>query len=492
MGLVLILPLYEYLSESGPTSRHQRRIGIRVTVLIALGLLSIYIGMRMIYIALPFANVFSIDWLSFEVLRKIIGAYGLYLNLILFPYPHQPFITTLPVSSLHSILFSIELILLLGGFLFALFSRQVLLGIGLAWTFFFLTPPALIAVMNVAATPAAERYAYVPSIGLLITVAWLLLITFERLLSMPDLPQRKIWISGGVFLWVTLMTVWGWESWSWNRNAVWRSPLSFWETATAALPGNAPKGAIAHLNLGLEYQEQGRLNEAIRGYQMALKLKPDYAEAHNNLGNVFVRQRRLEDAVKEYQSASKLAPGYSLAHYNLGDIYKDQGHLEDAVKEYEMALKLKPDLAEAHNNLGVVYGKLGHLKEAVQEYQTALRLQPDDPKTHNNLGTAYKDLDRIMEAIREFQTAISLNLNYINAHYNLALAYTNQSRFEEAIEEYQAVIRLKPDDVEARYNLGVIYARLGKFAEAKKQYQQALQLKPDFLSAQKALDSLPK
>ncbi|HBI22910.1 MAG TPA: hypothetical protein DDX84_01565 [Nitrospiraceae bacterium] len=159
-----------------------------------------------------------------------------------------------------------------------------------------------------------------------------------------------------------------------------------------------PTTGMAHNNLGNVYEKQGRLDEAIKEYLIALKIKPDDAEIHNNLGVVYYEQSRVDDAIKEYLTALKIKPDYGDAHYNLALVYHGQGRLNEAIKEYMVALKIKPDDAEIHNNLGLAYAIQGHLDESIHEFQITLKLKPDHANASFNLGLAYKEKERRLEA----------------------------------------------------------------------------------------------
>ena len=111
-----------------------------------------------------------------------------------------------------------------------------------------------------------------------------------------------------------------------------------------------PDFSEPHNNLGIVFNDQGKLDEAVACYQRALKLKPDHAEPHNNLGIAFMDQGKLDEAVVCYQRALQLKPDYAAAHNNLGNAWKDQGQFDEAVACYQRALQLKPDYAAAHSN----------------------------------------------------------------------------------------------------------------------------------------------
>jgi Flp pilus assembly protein TadD len=150
------------------------------------------------------------------------------------------------------------------------------------------------------------------------------------------------------------------------------------------------------------------LDKAIAEFEEAIKINPDDAKAHYNLGLTYDNQGRLDEAIAEYQEAIRLDPDYARAHNNLGLAYYNQGRPDEAIAEFEEAIKINPDDAKAHNNLGIAYAEQGRADEAIAEYQKAIRLDPDYARAHNNLGLAYMEEGRAEEAIVEFETYLQL------------------------------------------------------------------------------------
>ena len=147
-----------------------------------------------------------------------------------------------------------------------------------------------------------------------------------------------------------------------------------------------PDFAEAHNNLGVTIQDLGQLNTAVRCFEKALALKPDYAEAHNNLGIVLMKLHQPDDAVKSYKNAIAIKPDYAKAYNNLGNTFMEMGQVKIAVKSYEKALTLKPDYVGVHNNLGISLTELGQLDAAVKCYEKALAIKPDFAEVHYNLS----------------------------------------------------------------------------------------------------------
>jgi tetratricopeptide (TPR) repeat protein len=240
-------------------------------------------------------------------------------------------------------------------------------------------------------------------------------------------------------------------------------------------------------NLGAALAQAGRVQEAIRQYEQALRIKPDHAEAHNNLGVLLGQAGRVQEAIRQYEQALRIKPDFAGAHYNLGVILGQAGRVQEAIGHYEQALRIKPDFAGAHYNLGVILGQAGRVQEAIGHYEQALQIEPNYAEAHNNIGDALIRLGRVQEAIGHFEQALRINPDYAEAHYNLAVALEQAGRVKEAIGHYEQALRLKPDYAEAHYNLAVALEQAGKVKEAIGHYEQVLQLKPDFAEARAKL-----
>ena len=147
--------------------------------------------------------------------------------------------------------------------------------------------------------------------------------------------------------------------------------------AIDTLTKDYPNEPLLYNISGVCYKAIGQLDAAVKSFEKALAIKPDYIEVNYNLGVTLKELGRLEDAVKSYEKAVALKPDYADAHYNLGNTLKELGQSAAAVKSYEKALAVNPDDAEAHNNLGNVFKDLGQLDDAVKSYERALAIKPD-------------------------------------------------------------------------------------------------------------------
>jgi tetratricopeptide (TPR) repeat protein len=175
-------------------------------------------------------------------------------------------------------------------------------------------------------------------------------------------------------------------------------------------------------NLATVYSQRGQLDEAIREYREALRLNPYYALGHYNLGNALLQKGQVDEAIQHYQESIRLQPMNVDTYNNLGLALCKQGQVDEAIRQFQQAIRLKPDDADVHYNLGAALARRGQLDEAIRHYQEALRRQPDRAEAHNNLGAAFYQQGRTGEAIRHFQEALRLQPDYGDARRNLNAA----------------------------------------------------------------------
>jgi Flp pilus assembly protein TadD len=261
------------------------------------------------------------------------------------------------------------------------------------WLWYLGTLVPVIGFVQVGVQAMADRFTYIPLIGLYIIIAW----------GVPEIvprwPHRKLYLA-------TLST----------------TPL--FEHTLEITPNNW----LSNNNLGVALYSKGRTDDAIKHYLEALRIKPDYVETHNNLGNALYSKGRTDDAIKHYLEALRLKPDYFEAHNNLGNALYSKGRTDDAIKHYLEALRIEPDYVEAHMNLGNTLYSKGRTDDAIKHYLEALRLKPDYVEAHNSLGVAFARKGNVDMALKHFQKALQINPNFSYARDNLKKALLFQER----------------------------------------------------------------
>jgi tetratricopeptide (TPR) repeat protein len=250
------------------------------------------------------------------------------------------------------------------------------------WFWYLGTLVPVIGLVQAGVQAMADRFTYVPLIGLFIITAW----------GIPDLlarwRHRRIVLSLAAIAILSMAMIF-----SWLQIQLWQNSLSLFEHTLSVTQNNW----LVHNNLGLALMESGRLNEAVSHISEALRIKPDYAEAHNNLGVALGEGGNLNEAISHYSEALRIKPDYAEAHNNLGIALARQGRLQEAVNHFSEAVRVNPDFAKAHNNLGIALARQGRLQEAVNHFSEAVRLNPGYAEARNNLRQAARQLGKSPE-----------------------------------------------------------------------------------------------
>ena len=410
-----------------------------------------------------------------------VTAYGRYLGKAWWPtrlavgYPFAPDYPLAATGLAAALLAGISLAA------FAWRKRRPYLLVG--WLWFLGTLVPVIGLVQVGRQSMADRYTYVPLIGVFIMGVWGVaeaVAGWNRRTRLVVLGP----VAGAVLAGCLVLTE--------RQLALWKDSETLFRHALAVTDRNF----TAHQGLGYALAHSpGHAAEAIAEYQAALQLEPDQADVHHALGKILAETPgRLAEGINEFRATVRLKPGDGDAHLNLGIALTQIGEIADALAEFETAVRLKPESAVAHYNLAQALAQSpARQTEAAAEYETVLRLRPDWAGVHCNLGLVLAQLPgHLSEAIAEFEMALRAQPGFAEAHNNLGTALRQvPGRTADAIAEYRAAVALRPDFWEARFNLGVVLAGSpATSAEAVVQFEAVLSMKPDFEPARALLARL--
>lgn len=343
------------------------------------------------------------------------------------------------------------------------------------WLWFVGTLVPVIGLVQVGGQAMADRYAYVPSVGLLLLLIW----------GGHELARRWRTQVIGLSLAVSTALI--------LCAATTRQQLTYWQNGETlfrhALKLTADNN-VARNNLGVALLVGKQTNAAMSQFQAALRLNPACVEAHDNLGKVLAQQGEIVAAISHYQAAISLKPDDAARYNSLGNFFIKQGRTNDAISQYQTAIRIKPDDAEAHDNLGNLLFMQGRTNDAISQFQTAIRLKPADAEAHNNLGNLLALQGRTAAATSQFQEAIRLKPDYAEAHHNFGLLLAKNGQTNAAIRQLQETLRLTPEDAPLHYLLGNWLAKQGRLAEAIFEFQAAIHLQTDFAEARNNLGNL--
>lgn len=318
--------------------------------------------------------------------------------------------------------------------------------LAVGWFWYLGTLVPVIGLIQAGAQARADRYMYVPMVGLAIMLAWGLADAVER---WPKSKNAVLGLSAAACLVCGILTAIEVQYWR-NSETLFRHALD----VTSA-------NYLAYHNLGVALADKGRFPEAIGQYQAALQIAPNAANVETDYGNALAKSGRIPEAIAHYRAALRLLPDAPITHNDLANaLTAIPGGLPEAIAEYQTALRLKPDYVEARNNLaqvqsnaaemeynhGVDLAKAGKPEAAIARFEEALRIKPDYVDAHNNLGVVLAGAGRVEEAVSHFETALRIDPNSFDAHVNLGIALSAiPGRRLEAIRHFEAALQLKPD-----------------------------------------------
>jgi tetratricopeptide (TPR) repeat protein len=275
----------------------------------------------------------------------------------------------------------------------ALRRRRPYVLVGWFWYLGMLVP--VIGLVQVGGQGMADRYTYLPQIGLCVALAW------GAAQTAASWSHRR-WVCGvgSALVLAILMAC------AWRQTTFWRDNETLWTRSVGCNPRN-----------GLAY---GKLGEAVSA------------------------RGRIDEAIADYEKAAKFSPGIVKIEYNLGNLLASKGRLDEAIKHFRVAVKLKPDYAPAQINLGNALGRMGRLDEAILHYRKAVEIRPEGAETHYSLGNALLVRGQLDEAIVHLEKAVTIKPDFAEAHYRLGNALTRRGRPDEANVHYQKALKLKP------------------------------------------------
>jgi protein O-mannosyl-transferase len=325
------------------------------------------------------------------------------------------------------------------------------------WLFFLGTLVPVIGIVQVGQQAMADRYTYVPFIGLFVAIVW----------GAADLAKR---VTAPKALVATLALVWLAALGGMTAHQVqyWTDSLTLFEHALRVTDRNVvvhdrlgaalnhlgrhqearehfravlairPRDAGAHLGLGMAAHDMGHLDEAVTEFRKALQIRPDFAEAHGNLALALRMQGRIDEAIGEFAAAARLSPGHADSQANLGNALLSRGRALEAVGAFERARSLRPRDPVLEYRLGNAFFASGDLPAAIGQYQSALRLNEAHAPTHHLLGIALARAGRSDEAIAQMRRAVELDPGLVYAHANLAAVLGTSGRRGEALVELRS------------------------------------------------------
>lgn len=393
-------------------------------------------------------NLTSVDLVPMNLrLENAIVSYAAYIGKMVWPSGlsvYYPFPASIAVWKIIA-----SLILLVSVTIFVLFKMGRFRFLGTGWFWFIGTLVPVSGVVQGGLWPMmADRWAYIPYIGLFVIISW----GGYELLNKYRL---KNILAAAISLTI-LFVLSGATS---VQVKYWQDSKSIYKHALEVGPVNP----VMLNNMGNALVKEGKLSEAVGSYKEALLLKPDYAKAHNNLATAFYKLGRIDESVRYYSEALRYGPNFYKAHNNFGCLLMELGKEKDAMFHFTEALRVNPDYDEAHYNLGLLLFRQGRIEQAVSHYARAVSLNPYYAEAYNNLGLAYYKLGRTGYAVKHYNEALRLDPNMAEAHVNLGVTLFYAGDYNKALSHLRRAAEINPEDDDARVKIKTVLEEKEKF-----------------------------
>ena len=375
-------------------------------------------------------------------------------------YPH-------PQNSLSFLEVSLAFAFLAGisAAVFLLRRNHPYLLVGWFWYLGMLVP--MIGLVQVGWHARADRYTYLPQIGLYVMISW-----GAAAISASWRYRREI--LGLIVIGVVSALTWR----TWVQTKYWQRSETLWMHTLAVTSDTE----IAHNALGEDLLKRGHVEEAVAHFQTALRIRPGFLDAESNLGVSLLQQGKTDDAIVEFQKVLARNPKFAKGYFDMGAALLQKQELEEAIAQFRKAIELKPDYVEAHNNLAIALFQTGRIDEAITHWENCVAIDDDNAEAHNNLAVAFIRKGRVAEAIAHWQKTLQLEPERVGAQLSLAwvLATSPEASSRDgslALTLAQRAHRSSGDKNPMVFRtLAAAYAETGRFAEAVSAAEEGLRL----------------
>jgi len=360
-------------------------------------------------------------------LANAIVAFSRYALKLLVPLQqafYYPYPKTLPVAAAALSLVAVVLVTL---WTWRMRRERPYALVGWLWYLGMLVP--VIGIVQVATQAIADRYTYLPSIGLFLMLAW----------GAADVVRaRPAWRAPLIAL--AAVTLCAYAAKAYVQTGYWKDGITLFSRDTRVVKDNV----LGYRNLGVALSDSARYAEAIPAFERVLQRYPQDAVTQYDIGSALEKLGRWDEAAARYQASLAADPKQPDALYNYANVLNHLGRGAEAAAALEQSVRLRPDFALAHNNLGNTLSRLGRQDEAIAHYHEALRLDPGYTEAYNNLGTSLRQAGRLPEAIDAFEQALRMKPNFAAAEFNLGAVYLQQGDAAKAREHFDRAIAIDP------------------------------------------------
>jgi tetratricopeptide (TPR) repeat protein len=321
-------------------------------------------------------------------------AFVTYLEKTLWPHDMAiiyPFSDQIP---LWQVIGASLLILLISVAVIVMMKRLPYLFAGWMWYAITIAPViGIIQVSKKAPYAMADRYHYLPSIGLAVMMAW----GIPALIKSEGIRKKILFPAGIIFLAILSFL-------SWNQCGYWKNSIILFNHTLKVTDDNC----LAYKNRGGAYRDLGNYEQAIEDYGRAIEINPGYADAYFNRGVAYNGLGNYEQAIEDFNRAIEIKPDFAYAYYNRGVVYNGIGNYRQAIDDFGRAMKMKAVYADTYYNRGLAYAHIGNYDQAIEDFNRAIEIKPSYATAYFNRGVAYTRLGNNNLAVNDLKTAAKL------------------------------------------------------------------------------------
>ncbi len=398
--------------------------------------------------------------IDFRIINAI-DSYVIYLvkmfcpiNLAIFyPYPDK----FLPL-----VVILCALLLLLVTLLVLLMAKKLpYLMVGWFWYLGTLVP--VIGFVQVGSQSMADRYTYIPLIGIFLMMVWGVEFLSRRLRN-----GKVIFGTASVVVIILLMIF------TWVQVGYWKNSETLFKHAFQVTTDNY----VAHNNLGLVFLDKDDLDGAIREFQEALQIRPNFT-SYNGLGVCFTLKNEMGRAVEYYSKGLQFEPYNIDIHMNLGILLTSLGRIDEAIRHFNEILMVYPDNIRAHFNLGKALIQAGNVQGAITQFKEVLHIDPTQVEARDYLEKAMKSMGRTEELIAGLNKLIIVEPKNVALHTRLGDLFRQQGDYDKAASQYREAISIQPKFIQAMNGLVLVYSNRQEYTKALDVLHGMKQIQPD-------------
>jgi tetratricopeptide (TPR) repeat protein len=398
-------------------------------------------------------------------------SYNLYIKKMFWPIDLSVFYPLYKID-IWQLLIGSSLLIILTMIVLNYYRKYPYLLVGWFWYLGTLVP--VIGLVQVGAQSMADRYAYVPFIGLFIMLVWYL----------ADIVKRNAYIKFRLIL-TSFVVISVLSVLSWQRCQLWGDQLALWNDVL-----KNHKVALAYNFRGLAYVDKGQYSLALADYNLAIERDQKFAEALNNRAILYFTIGQYNNALKDYNQAVNLKPQFADAYYNRGMLYLEIHQLGAAISDFTEAINIEPDMADYFNNRGVALRLKGEYEKSFADFNQALKLKQNFAEAYFNKGLIYHLHKQYFPAIANFTEALRIKPAYVDANFTRGIAFASIGKYDQAIEDFSYVLQVDSKHIPALKNLGIVLKNMKRYEESSVQFQKCIQINPDDNEALKYLKEI--